>query len=117
MYKSDYQFWLAYHSGKINRRLTKKEYSEIRASDFAMHLLIPTDKLLEKCGGLDILKGIDINYNYRIIKNLARVFYVPEEVMAIKINYIKNKKNTDNKITSKEKILKKEGNIIFVNFN
>ena len=56
MFKKDYVFWLMYHKGLINRELTDKEYSEIRASDFAMHLLIPTKTLLKRCKGYENLK-------------------------------------------------------------
>lgn len=118
MKKDDYNFWLAYHTGKINRKLTEKEYSEIRACEFAMHLLIPTDRLLEMCGGLDNLKNMNIYHNYPVIKELAKAFDVSEDVMILKIDDLINSEKIEKKNKEyKKRIMKKEDNIIYVKFD
>ena len=118
MKKSNYNLWLAYHYGNINRKLTKKEYCEIRACEFAMHLLIPTEAVLEICGGLDSLKNMNIYHNYPVIKKLAQKFCVPEDVMLFKLDYLIKEKNLEeSKNNVKTRILKKEGKIIFVDFD
>ena len=116
MFKSDYNFWLAWHYGQIDRKLTEKEESEIRASEFAMHFLIPTNALLEKCGGYDNLKNQNIYHNYPLIRKLANEFHVSEDIMLFKLDYImKMGKAVEDK--TKSKIYKKEGNIIFIKFD
>lgn len=72
MMKSEYEFWKDYRNGKINRELTSDEHKEIRASDFAMHLLIPTDALLQEVGGFDNLVKIISNLEVETIKHLAQ---------------------------------------------
>lgn len=115
MRKKDYKLWVAYHHGKINRELTEKEYSEIRAFEFAMHLLIPTDKLLEVCGGFDNLKYYR---NYLMINRLANYFCVPKDVMLFKFDYLIEKGKVEkNKVDVKKRIKKREKNIVFVNFD
>lgn len=120
MFKGDYDFWLDYHSGKINRNLTKEEYSEIRASDFAMHLLIPTEALLKECGGYTKLENIFESENYAEMRKLADKFHVPVKAMIIKISYvlegveIAKEKNHKGKI--RKRVLKKDNNVIYVKF-
>lgn len=119
MHKGDYSFWIAYHYGKINRKLTEKEYNEIRASDFAMHLLIPTELLLRECGGAENLTQIDIYHDFLIIRKLANQFKVPEGVMAVKISWVlaKIEKEKMKKVNNRKRILKKDNNIIYTKFN
>lgn len=125
MFKSDYDFWLDYHRGTINRELTKKEYSEIRASEFAMHLLIPTKTLLKVCGGYSNMKNIfyeSNSVNSPKIRKLANAFCVPKEVMAIKIacvlkQYETAQEHKKMRAIDKRRILKKENNIIYAKFN
>lgn len=82
MKESDYQLWLYYHYGLLKRELTEEEYKEIRASEFAMHFLIPTKQLLKLCGGYKNLPNID----FVRISELAKLFKVSWEVMQIKIH-------------------------------
>lgn len=80
-----YQLWLNYHYGLIQRELTKEEYSEIRACEFAMHFLIPDEYLLKECGGYNKLSNITLSCEDKFVKNLAERFKVPIDVMLIKI--------------------------------
>ncbi len=98
MEKSNYQFWLDYHSGLIKRKLSEDEYKEIVANEFAMHFLIPTKQLLKLCGGYKGLYSIDGARE----KELASLFEVPLEVMKIKINYLKESKSKVIKGAKKE---------------
>lgn len=119
MFKGDYNFWLAYHYGKIHRKLTEKEYSEIRASEFAMHLLIPTGALLMECGGAENLANMNIFHNYPKIRELANKFKVPEDVMVIKISCIlaEMEKEKNKKENNRKRVLKRDKNIIYAKFN
>ena len=105
MKESFYSLWIDYHSGNINRALTEREYSEIRACDFSMHLLIPTKALLKMCGGLNKLKQMDIYHNNDVIRKMALAFRVPEEVMFFKMDYIIKQENNNKFI---KRILKKK---------
>lgn len=87
MTKEDYELWINYHMNPKSN-YTKEEMSEIRASEFAMDLLIPTDKLLELCGGIKIIKEMNDVEIIRLIKHLKDVFDVDEEVLYIKINKV-----------------------------
>lgn len=118
MQKRDYNLWIDYHHGEINRKLSEDEYSEIAACDFAMRLLIPTDTLLKMCGGWNNLENMDIIHSPKMIKRLSDIFLVPEEVMLLKLDYLmKQKKKDENRISVKKRILKREGNVIFTDFN
>lgn len=124
MWKSNYQLWLDYHAGKLNgKKLSDKELSEIRASEFAMHLLCPTEAILEAVGGYSRLHKIMKDFFRRdfMIVQLADRFQVQPEVMIIKVRDILSKgdpdKHSDNNKQDKKtnkKILKKEGNIIYL---
>lgn len=119
MTKGDYYFWLAYHYGGVGRPLTKNELKEVRASDFAMELLVPTDVVLKKCGGLDNLKKLDIYHDSSLTRRLAQEFEVPEEVVRCKLYsliYDKEKENETRKPDAMKKIKKVNGNVISVNF-
>lgn len=118
MKNSDYHLWIGYHYGQIKRKLTKKEYEEIRTCEFAMHLLVPTDKVLEICGGLNNLKKMDIYRNYAIVKKLAKQFCVTEDVMLFKLSYLIHKdENEEKEGNVKKRIKKRDGKIVFINFD
>lgn len=122
MFRGDCDFWLAYHRGEIQRDLTEKEFREIRASEFAMHLLIPTKELLKECGGYNNIKNIIILSDVSRIRELANRFKVPVEVMSIKISYIlkEYEKKQERKKLGKQfrrRVLKKENNVIYTKFN
>lgn len=118
MHKRDYQLWIDYHSGDIHRELTRNEYSEIAACDFAMHLLIPTDSLLEICGGWENLEKMNFYHDHTIVERLSDIFLVPEEVVFFKLDYlIKMKRKEKQDHSPQKRILKKEGNIVFVQFD
>ena len=117
MFKCDYNLWVDYHSGKINRDLTEDEKKEIRASDFAMHLLVPEKTLLNTCGGIEGIKKIyseSLSGNPYPLKRVANLFAVEPIVVLFKmeavINCYKERK-------FKKRVLKKEKNVIYVNFN
>lgn len=110
MYRSDYDFFLKYLSGKINRKLTEKEYEEVRASMFAMYLLIPEETIINVCGGIEEVNKINY-YDSSKIQHLANIFQVPYSLMAVRLELLKKEKNK-----LKPRILKKEGNIIYLGF-
>lgn len=98
MQKSDYELWLGYHYGQINRKLT--------------------DKVLQMCGGLNNLKRMNIYHNYAIVKKLAKQFCVPEDVMLFKLDYLIHKEEKkENEKSIKRRIKKKDGKILFVDFD
>lgn len=123
MFKSDYKLWLDYHNKKIDHELTEKEKSEIRASEFAMNLLVPADHLVQLCEGYENLLKIwstDIYFRPMFIDKIAKMLLVPYEVVFFKMQDIVNNyksgyfEKTPTKVN--DKILKKEKNITFVNF-
>ena len=77
MYKKDYNLWVRYHKGQINRELTEEEYKDIKASDFAMHFLVPTKALIQECGGLSAIENADFFNDYYKVFYLADIFCVP----------------------------------------
>ncbi len=106
-----FKFWYDYHNGRINRKLTEEESSRIVIYDDWMNQLVPTDELLRIVGDLD-------NLMHTNIKKLAKKFGVLDGIISCKINYLIEEHNNETKKDQiKKKILKKEGNIITVNFN
>ncbi len=114
MYKKDYNLWVRYHKGQINRELTEEEYKDIKASDFAMHFLVPTKALIQECGGLSAIENADFFNDYYKVFYLANIFCVPIEVIQIKLEYIlkeieKAKERKQNaKLVRKIQLKKKE---------
>lgn len=100
MTKIDIDLWVNYH---LNRKkyYTEKEMSEIEASEFAMHLLIPTKKLLQM---------VDLNEYYKdsvtgkmiTIQKLASIFKVPTIAVSIKLDELVER----NIILHKKEIMK-----------
>lgn len=113
MWKKNKQLWKAYHSGVIDRELTEEEKNEIRACDFAMHLLINSASLyseikfngLENMTKLYNLKKTDEFLYYHIVLGLARQFQTEVDVMEMKIQYLAEKEQR--KESKKEKVKKK----------
>lgn len=103
MKDNDYKLWLDYHYGLINRQLTKEEESEIRACEFAMHFLIPTEMLLKECN-YDRLKKIVLSNDSKMINKLSTLFQVPTEVMIIKIRELIREKQEKDKPKIVEKV-------------
>ena len=108
MKQSDYKLWLDYRYGEIDRALTEKEYHEILASDFAMHLLVPTDALLEKCGGIENLKNMKIWENFKLIMKWAKEFCVSEDVVIIKIICLQRREDFLKQVEEKKKNKQRE---------
>ena len=99
-----------YHYGGIQGKLTERELEEFRAFDFALHLLVPQNVLLEKLGGYENLKNMNIYHNYPLVKKLAKDFHVNEDLILIQLDNIFKQKPT------KQKVLRKEENMIYVKF-
>ncbi len=107
MMKGSYQLWLDYHKCP-KKHYTDTEIKELQASEFAMHLLVPTD-ILTRLYGEKLEKFNELNtYQKSIaVKELAKLFCVDEEVVYIKIDVlnkmIKEKKTNDNTFIDKPK--------------
>ena len=99
MKKIDIDLWVEYHNNK-KRIYTKKEMSEIRACEFAMHLLVPTKNLLTMVD-IEEFKNDSITGQMLTIQKLAETFNVPYVVVSIKLEELVNKML----ILPKEKIL------------
>lgn len=114
MMHNSYNLWCKWQIGLLtDEQLSKEELQEIEACEFAMHLLIPTESLLNVVGGYDKLQQIDLDYNDVYINYLSDLFKVPRETVVFKTRYLlKQMKNRQ----PNSKILKKEGNIIFGKF-
>ena len=86
MTKDDYQLWENYHLGLIKRELSEEEQKEIDASEFAMHLLVPTEaisQIAEYFGGLEI-----VLHSSTLVQMLANKFVVPTNIIIFKIDYL-----------------------------
>lgn len=111
MWKKDLDLWKKYHLGLINRELTNSEIKEIKASDFAMHLLVPTNAISQFCdenGGVE-----QVILSDDMIKALANHFKVDEYVIYFKLQYLYKQKSRENHIKLK---IKKDGNILHITF-
>lgn len=86
MFKNDFNFWLNYHKGEFIGPLTEKQLKEIRACEFAMQLLLPTEIFLECCGGYK--KMVEIYQDPKKISIVAASFRVEEEVVRMKMEYL-----------------------------
>ncbi len=99
MKKIDVDLWVNYHQNR-KKYYTEKEMSEIEACEFAMHLLIPTKKLLQM---------VDLNEYYKdsvtgkmiTIQKLADTFKVPTIAVSIKLDELVER----NIILPKKKIM------------
>ena len=89
MKKIDIDLWVEYHNNK-KRIYTKKEMSEIRACEFAMHLLVPTKNLLTMVD-IEEFKNDSITGQMLTIQKLAETFNVPYVVVSIKLEELVNK--------------------------
>lgn len=109
-----YKLWCDWHLGRVTRELSKGEAEEIMASDFAMHLLVPTSavkKMAQKYGGLqELVSSMDK------VEMFSDIFGVAPEVFYFKVkSMIENEidevnlympKNTKRKTSLLEKIKK-----------
>lgn len=100
MSKIDIDLWVNYH---LNRKkyYTEKEMSEIEACEFAMHLLIPTKKLLQMVDLKEYYKD-SVTGKMITIKKLANTFKVPTIAVSIKLDELVQR----NLILPKKKIMK-----------
>ena len=96
------QVWYDYHMGRIQRELTEEEKKEIRACDFAMHLLISTNYFVEFMKEYLLSQNDDfyefihyLNHGHSFdveesIAILAEEFRVDKMVMRIKLLYLEH---------------------------
>lgn len=80
MKKSNYDFWLRYHCGLWIGPLTKNAQKEIRASEFAMHLLIPTQYFEQNIKNTNIV-------HWDTVKKLANELQVSAEMILLSLYY------------------------------
>lgn len=131
MTRKTYEMWLNYHKGLINLKdLSIEDKKEIRASEFAMDLLVPTPVITDLCiKHVGSLKNAQ--YNQSFIRILSDYFEVEKEVIMCKIDSLVNLKKDrydkieinhkkdpffKSKVLTKKRIIKKEDNIIHVKF-
>lgn len=87
MKNSDFELWLDYHKTNGINQYTIEQIKEIRACEFAMHLLIPTDALLKMFGGnFDFFYTLNLQEKNSLVKELAKRFKVEESIMCVKID-------------------------------
>lgn len=101
MKKIDVDLWVEYHRNRKSY-YSEKEKSEIRACEFAMHLLIPTKNLLQMVDLEDFYKD-SLTGKMLTIQKIAEVFDVPEVAVSIKLEELVEK----NIILPKDKILER----------
>ncbi len=130
MRKDEYEKWVSYRLENMSEELTLKDKKEFRACDFALHMLLPTNKFLEaiywyyqnpthsvkfikkvemKVKGqsilFDALNQLLITNDRDCIEWLAKQFLVERELIDIKLGYLKQ---TYQENSEKTKQLKKE---------
>lgn len=84
MKKIDVDLWVNYHQNR-KKYYTEKELSEIRACEFAMHLLIPTKSLLQMVDLKEYYKD-SVTGKMLTIQKLADTFNVPTIAVSIKLD-------------------------------
>ena len=127
--KTNYQLWLDYYNGKIDKdKLTSRQQAEIRELEYQINKLVPTEQLLKLCSGYERMKKIYylsseatsiISQVY--VSKLAEHFNVSEEIVETKMKTIilkhfeKEKNNTE--LHKNKRVLKKNKNIIHIDFS
>lgn len=99
--KDSYKLWLEYNTGKVERLLTEEEKKEMEAYDFALELLVPTNRFLEELRGYGELR--QIKKNPYLIYELSERFMTEPEIILIKLDklIIKSEKNETCKVLKK----------------
>lgn len=99
MKKNDWGMFVNYHIHPKDN-YTEEELNEIRANEFAMHLLMPTLYVLDEflINDLDFKKFNDLSNcdKYLFYKRLVKRFIVPMDVVVIKIDELNNKYKNSN---------------------
>ena len=83
MRKIDVNLWINYHTHP-KAHYSEAELREIRASEFAMHLLVPTNTFLKRID-LDKVRNYSFLEKYQLVTKEAEYFGVPPEVISIKL--------------------------------
>ncbi len=99
MTRNSFKIWFEYELG-IRKELTKEEKQEVKACEFAMHLLVPTESInryIELMGGIDEVKNDIFKIDY-----LADLYKIPTIIIKLKLNYLKNQLKKD--LTDNSKI-------------
>lgn len=84
MKKIDVELWVEYHNNRRSH-YTKRELSEIRACEFAMHLLVPTNYLLRMIDIEDFYND-SLTNQMTAIDELSKTFGVPHVVITVKLD-------------------------------
>ena len=83
MRKIDVNLWINYHTHPKSH-YSEEELREIRASEFAMHLLVPTKAFLKRVD-LDKVREYTFLEKYQLVTDEATYFGVPPEVISVKL--------------------------------
>ena len=109
MTKEDYSLWVNYHLGNVKlSELNKREIKEIQASEFAMHLLVPTKSILKMIGGEGYL--LSAASDEEVLEKLSEHFRVDRHVVLFKLQTLIRKNKI--KEVSKRKVKSVNGNLI-----
>mgnify|MGYP007069971878 CR=1 FL=1 len=118
MKKNPYKLLVSYTKGLIDvNELTDKEKQDLNADIFALNLLVPKDRLIKEC--TNFYEDIDdVQYNDPYVDYLACKFQVEPILIRCQIESIlygdmREKQKEENK----KKILKRENNVLYVDFN
>ena len=84
MRKIDVNLWINYHKYP-HRHYSAAQMREIRASEFAMHLLVPTGAFNNRIN-IEEVKRLSFMEKYQLILRESEFFGVPSEVISIKID-------------------------------
>lgn len=84
MRKIDVNLWINYHKYP-HRHYSEAQMREIRASEFAMHLLVPTSAFNNRIN-IEEVKRLSFMEKYQLILRESEFFGVPPEVISIKID-------------------------------
>lgn len=118
MKKNPYKLLVNYTKGLIDvNELTDKEKKDLTADIFALNLLVPKEMLISECKKF-FVDIDDAQYNNPYIDYLASKFQVDSILIRCQIDSIlygdiREKQKEKNK----KKVLRRENNVLYVDFN
>ncbi len=122
MKKNPYKLLVNYTKGLIDvNELTDKEKKDLTADIFALNLLVPKEMLISECKKF-FVDIDDAQYNNPYIDYLASKFQVDSILIRCQIDSIlygdiREKQKEKQKEKNKKKVLRRENNVLYVDFN
>ena len=86
--------------------LSEEQMQEIEACEFAMHLLIPTDRLIDFVGDINRIENMSFMERYVLVDIISKEFNAPKMAVRIKLDVILAQEKIKKKVrVNKDNIL------------